>query len=67
MTCCGYNPAHYNASRARLSAGRLRDRVRGLVIAPGIGEVELGISARRAILTMANDTGDIRILDNVDT
>jgi hypothetical protein len=38
----------------------------GLVIPSEIGQVELGISARRTVLTMANITGNIWMLDNVD-
>jgi Tol biopolymer transport system component len=38
----------------------------GLVIPSDIVQVELGISARRAVLTMANVTGNVWMLDNVD-
>jgi hypothetical protein len=38
----------------------------GLAIPSDIVQVELGISARRAVLTMANVTGNIWMLDNVD-
>jgi hypothetical protein len=38
----------------------------GLVISPLIGESEIGISARRAMLTMATVSGSIWLLDNVD-
>jgi serine/threonine protein kinase/Tol biopolymer transport system component len=38
----------------------------GLVISPLIGDSEIGISARRAMLTMTTVSGNIWMLDNVD-
>jgi len=38
----------------------------GLVISPDLGSSEIGISARRAVLTMATVTGGIWMLENVD-
>ena len=38
----------------------------GQMISPDVGETETGISARRAMLTMATVTGSIWMLDNVD-
>jgi hypothetical protein len=36
------------------------------MVDPDISETETGISARRAMLTMATATGNIWMLDNVD-
>ena len=38
----------------------------GLVISPDIASTEIGISAHRAVLTMATVTGSIWMLENVD-
>ncbi len=38
----------------------------GLVISPDVSSTEIGISARRALLTMASVTGNLWMLDNVD-
>jgi eukaryotic-like serine/threonine-protein kinase len=38
----------------------------GQMISPDIAEIETGISARRAMLTMASITGNIWMLDNMD-
>ena len=36
------------------------------MVSPDLAETEMGISARRAMLTMATVSGSIWMLDNVD-
>ena len=38
----------------------------GQMISPNVGDTEIGISARRALFTMATVTGNVWMLDNVD-
>jgi hypothetical protein len=37
-----------------------------LMISPRVGETEIGIAARRAMLTLTTVTGNIWMLDNAD-